>query len=248
MFKENIGHNQTTLFNSSSLMNEGVKKKLEKSWAPIFYEHIFCKIDEKPFAAMYSDTGRPNFPVNILLALEYIKHIQNYTDDELVENFYFNYLINYAVGIRILGEINLAERTLYEFRSRVYKYTREHQGEDDLIFGQFLKLVDEFAAVAGISDKQQRMDSTMFMSNIKKSGRLALAYDVLLKAVKAIPEELCSLALKEVLTSEFKTNTLYREASETLISLHHEKETDALRIINRFLAEQAEYDEETDQL
>jgi len=84
--------------------------------------------------------------------------------------------------------------------------------------------------------------------------------------VKAIPEELCSLALKEVLTSEFKTNTLYRvkvneteskfenilnlcrEASETLKSLHHEKETDALRIINRFLAEQAEYDEETDRL
>lgn len=266
MFRENSGHNQATLFNSSSFMNEGVKKKLEKSWAPIFYEHIFCKIDEKPFAVMYSDTGRPNFPVNVMLSLEYVKHFQNYTDDELVENFNFNYLLNYAVGLRTLGEINLAERTLYEFRSRVYKYTMEHPGEDDLIFGQFRNLVDEFAVIAGISDKLQRMDSTMFMSNIKKSGRLALAYDVLLKAVKAIPEEICSLALKEVLTSEFKTNTLYRvkvnetdgkfetilhlcrEASETLKSLSLDTETDELRIINRFLAEQAEYDEETDRL
>lgn len=266
MFKENIVHNQTSLFNSTGLMSEGVKKKLEKSWAPIFYDHIFSKIDEKPFAVMYSDTGRPNFPVNILLSLEYIKHFQNYTDDELVENFNFNYLLNYAVGIRTLGETNLAERTIYEFRSRIYKYTREHLGEDDLIFGQFLKLLDEFAAVAGISDKLQRMDSTMFMSNIKKSGRLALAYDVLVNAVKAIPEELCSSSLKEVLTSEFKTNTLYRvkineteskfenilnlshEASETLKGLNQEKEIDAFRIINRFLSEQAEYDQETDRL
>ena len=232
MFKENIAHIQESLFDSSNIMNEGVKRKLEKSWAPIFYEHIFGKIDEKPFAVMYSDTGRPNFPVNISLALEYIKHFQNYTDDELVENFYFNYLLNYAVGIRSLGELNLAERTLYEFRSRIYK----------------------------------RMDSTMFMSNIKKSGRLALAYDVLVKAVKSIPEEICSLPLKEVLTSEFKTDTLYRvkvnetdskfetilnlcrEALETLKSLNPEKETEELRIINRFLAEQAKYDEETDRL
>ena len=62
--------------------------------------------------------------------------------------------------------------------------------------------------VAGISTKQQRMDSTMFMPNIKKSGRLALAYDVLVKGVKAIPEEMRCPALKEVLTSEFKTSAL----------------------------------------
>lgn len=266
MFRENIIHNQTSLFNSISLMSEGIKKKLEKSWAPVFYEHVFCKIDEKPFAVMYSDTGRPNFPVNIVLSLEYIRHLQNYTDDELVENFHFNYLVNYAVGIRTLGEINLAERTIYEFRSRVYKYTRAHPGKDDLIFGQFLNLLDEFAKVAGISTKQQRMDSTMFMSNIKKSGRLALAYDVLVKAVKAVPEEMLSSTLKEVLTSEFKPSTLYRvkanetesklgailnlchEAREVLRSLHPGEETDEMRITNRFLAEQAEHDESTNRL
>ncbi len=244
-------------------MSEGIKKKLEKSWAPVFYEHVFCKIDEKPFAVIYSDTGRPNFPVNIVLSLEYIKHLQNYTDDELVENFHFNYLVNYAVGIRTLGEINLAERTIYEFRSRVYKYTREHPGKDDLIFGQFLNLLDEFATVAGISTRQQRMDSTMFMSNIKKSGRLALAYDVLVKAVNAIPEEMRSSTLKEVLTSEFKTSTLYRVKAnetesklETVLNLCHKarqvlqnhyprEKTDELRIISRFLAEQAEHDGQT---
>jgi len=247
-------------------MSEGIKKKLMKSWAPVFYEHVFRLIDEKPFAALYSDTGRPNFPVNILLSLEYIKHLQNYTDDELMDNFYFNYLVNYAVGIRTLGEINLAERTLYEFRSRVYQYTREHPGEDDLIFGQFLNLVDEFAKTAGISMSQQRMDSTMFMSNIKKAGRLSLAYDVLVKSVKAIPEGVRPANLQEALTSEFKTDTLYRvkaneteskletvlnlcrEAQELLKSLHSGKATDELRILNRFLAEQAKYNGDTNRL
>jgi len=69
---------------------------------------------------LYSNTGGPNFPVNILLSLEYIKHLKNYLDDELIDNFYFNCMVNYAVGIHVLGEVNLTEKTLYDFRSRVY--------------------------------------------------------------------------------------------------------------------------------
>jgi len=64
----------------------------------------------------------------------------------------------------------------------------KHPGEDDLIFTQFIVLLKEFAKTTGISLKDQRMDSTMFMSNIKKAGRLSLAFDVLIKTVKAIPE------------------------------------------------------------
>ncbi|MEW9082245.1 transposase [Caldanaerobacter subterraneus] len=72
-------------------MDSRIKTELEKSWAPIFYKYVFCNIDEKPFSVLYSDTRRPNFPVNILLSLEYIKHLKNYSDDELIENFNFNY-------------------------------------------------------------------------------------------------------------------------------------------------------------
>jgi hypothetical protein len=38
------------------------------------------------------------------------------------EFFNGNYLVNYAVGIRVLGELNLAEKTLYDFRARIYRY------------------------------------------------------------------------------------------------------------------------------
>ncbi|MDK2799677.1 MAG: hypothetical protein PWQ70_1296 [Clostridiales bacterium] len=185
MFRANHDHNQQTLLGSTQWMNPKIREKLQKSWAPIFYEHVFCKIDEEPFAVLYGTTGKPNFPVNILLSLEYIKHMKCCNDLEFLDDFYFDYLVNYAVGIRTLGEMNLAERTLYYFRERVYQYCLENPGKEDLLFGQFIKLLHNFAKEAGISLEKQRTDTTLFMSNIKKAGRMSLAYDVLVKVVKA---------------------------------------------------------------
>ena len=266
MFRENIGHNQASMFESTYWMNPRIREKLRKSWAPIYYEHVFCKIDEKPFAVLYSDVGRPNFPVNIAISLEFIKHFLNLSDDELIDNFYFNYLVNYAVGIRVLGELNLAERTMYEFRDRIYRHTLEHPTQEDLIFGQFIELVSMFAETAGISMGEQRMDSTMFMSNIKKAGRLSLAFDVLIKATKAIPDANQTDNLKSVLNPEFRTEMLFKtkaseteskltivlnlckEAQEILKNLNVKKSEEALRIATRFLSEQAELDSETNRL
>jgi hypothetical protein len=153
MFRPNDKYKQQTLSDSTQWMNTKIREKLEKSWAPIFYEHVFCKIDEEPFAVLYSTTGQPNFPVNILLSLEYIKHMKCCSDLELLDDFYFDYLVNYAVGIRTLGEMNLAPRTLYYFRERVYEYCLQNPGNDDLLFGQFNKLlpnVNEFLIQADI--------------------------------------------------------------------------------------------------
>ncbi len=60
------------------------------------------------------------------------------------------------------------------------------------------------------------MDSTMIESNIKKAGRLALAFDVLHQAVKVIPDFKHTEALKEVSKPNFKTSMLYRVGSEKL--------------------------------
>ena len=156
-------------------------------------EPFCCKIDEAPFSCLYClDNGRPNFPVNILLSLEFIKHMKDYVDEDILEQFRFNYQIMYAVGLRNLGELYMAERTIYEFRRRVYRYTVENPDKDDLIFVQFEKLTKQFIDLAGINTKEQRVDSTQIMTNIKLAGRLSLAYDVLSQAVKACsPELLC---------------------------------------------------------
>lgn len=85
MFKENKEHLQQDLFNNLYTMDSRLAQKLQKSWASLFYEHVFCKIDESLFAPLYcSDNGRPNFPINILISLDLIKEIRGYTDEVLL--------------------------------------------------------------------------------------------------------------------------------------------------------------------
>jgi len=106
------------------------------------------------------------------------------------------------------------------------------------------------------------MDSTMFMPNIKKAGRIAPAYDVLVKAIKAIPKHKLPEELKAVLEPKFKTETLYQtrpsESSgkmDQLLNLCHlgkhssgKAAAEARRIVSRFLKEQADYDESSGRL
>jgi hypothetical protein len=266
MFRPNDAHNQKTMFDSTQWMDTKVRKKLANSWAPIFYEHVFSQINEEPFSILYGTTGNPNFPVNILLSLEYIKYMKDYCDLDLLDAFSFDYQVNYAVGIHTLGERNLAERTLYYFRERIYDYCLRNPDGEDLLFGQFLTLLHGFADKAGIMMDKQRTDTTMFMSNIKKAGRTSLAYDVLAVAVTAIPEGLRTEALSNVLKPSFKTDLLFRTKSQdrdskltSMLNLC----ADALRILKalpsgagteaeilteRFLNEQSILDEETGRL
>ncbi|MBT9141448.1 MAG: hypothetical protein DDT30_02040 [Dehalococcoidia bacterium] len=264
MFRANAGHTQQSLLESTQWMNPKIREKLYKSWAPIFYEQVFCKIDEDPFAVLYGTTGKPNFPVNIMLSLEYIKHMKDCSDLEIIDDFHFDYLVNYATGQRTLGEINLAERTLYYFRERVYRYCRENPGKDDLLFGQFIGLLHSFAGKAGIALGEQRVDTTLFMSNIKKAGRMALAYDVLIKAVNAIPENERSETLAKALDPDFRTNVLYRAKAQEcdtklaiLLNLCQEAlslltsipaSASEAKLVTRFLAEQAVVDAESGNL
>ena len=261
MFRENHQHNQESLFNSTLAMDDRIRAKLMKSWAPIFYENVFCKIDEKPFSVMYGTTGNPNFPVNILLSLEYIKHMKDIPDSELIDHYYFDYLVNYAVGLKTLGEKHLSDRAIYYFRQRIYEYCHENPGGEDLLFGQFIKLLKSFAEKAGIKLDEQRMDTTMFMSNIKKAGRIALAFDVLVKAVRAIPKDRLLETLSKVLEPCFKTDILYRarpdendsklsqllnlcsDALDILKTLPGYSAEDEIRILNRFISEQSKIDE-----
>lgn len=264
MFRPNNNHKQQSLSDSTQWMNTRIREKLNKSWAPIFYEHVFCNIDEEPFAVLYGATGKPNFPVNILLSLEYIKHMKDCSDLELLDSFYFDYLVNYAVGIKTLGEMNLAERTLYYFRQRVYAYCWDNPGQEELLFGQFISLLDKFSTIAGISLGEQRTDTTLFMSNIKKAGRISLAYDVLIKAVKAIPADDRTDALAKALEPDFKTDVLYRAKAQEgdtkltlLLNLCKEalsilesqnKDSDEARIVRRFISEQTTADTENGKL
>ncbi|MPL71405.1 hypothetical protein SDC9_17180 [bioreactor metagenome] len=143
------------------------------------------------------------------MGLDLIKEIREYTDEVLLDEYAFNYQIFYALGLCTLGERYFAPRTLYEFRARLYQYSLEYPEEADLIYAQFEKLTDHFIAVAGLNTEEARMDSTQIMSNIKLAGRLSLAYDVLVNAVKILPEQLMTDTFKVFLKVDYKTHFLY---------------------------------------
>ena len=267
MFRENDGHNQNPLFSHKQELPPVMRKKLEQSWASEFYTHVFSQIDEAPFAVLYhKDLGRPNFPVNYLVALEFLKHWRNLTDEELLENANFHFQFLHALGINNIGEIVFAERTFYDFRNRVYSWTIEHPDQEDFIFGQFTRLTEHFQEVLGIDASLQRMDSTQIAPYIQKASRLALVFDVLKHAVESIPENRRSEELAQVLTPSFKKSLLYRSRHgdvptrlegllqlgdhliQSLDSSPLAEEPAYIGILRRLLSEQAFRDETTGQL
>lgn len=219
MFRANDQHLQQSMIASTVWMNPVVRKRLLKSWAPIFYNVVFLEIDEDVFSKLYClDNGRPNFPVNMLLSLEYIKHFLDLSDEDLIDDFYFNAQVSYAIGIKNVGEFNLSLSTLYEFRRKIYQYAADHPEEADLIFKQFVDLTKIFISQSGVMVDEQRMDSTMISANIKNAGRLALAYDVLEQALKALPKELLTESQKSILDKGYRSKTLYKCKGNQIIS------------------------------
>jgi hypothetical protein len=210
MFREHDEHTQSSFFDADNLMTERSRKRLMKSWAVPFYRDVFSNINEHKFEPLFSHTGAPNTPVNILMSLELFKYMFSWSDDQLMDEYDFNYLVNYAVGNRQIGQRPMAEKTLYNFRSRCFQYLMEHPDEENPIFEQFLTLLAAYSKSAKVKMSEQRLDTTLFMSNMKKSGRLSLCFDVLELAVSAIPEKKRPEALAQVFDPEFRKSQLYK--------------------------------------
>jgi hypothetical protein len=49
MFKKNHRHLQLPLTSHVDELPEKLRKRLEKSWAGIFYREFFCRLNEAPF-------------------------------------------------------------------------------------------------------------------------------------------------------------------------------------------------------
>ncbi len=188
MFRENHRNEQGNFFNTVGQLPYGVKKMMDKSWAPRFRELVFKRIDERRYAELYSDIdSRPNFPVNIWVGLEVIKGMFDYTDEELIEQFHFNLLTAYALGLENLGEVTLAERTLYYNRKRLLEY--EAQTGRNLLEEEFQAMAENTLEELGLNTKIQRMDSSFVGSFIKQMSRLELIVKVLQNFYRDLDDE-----------------------------------------------------------
>jgi len=187
MFKKNTKHLQPALISAASELPEKQLKLLKGSWANIFYQEFFIRIDEEIFAILYSDEpSRPNVPVNVMVGLEVLKAGLGWSDAELYENYCFNLQVRYALGYDRLGDGDFAIRTLYYFRERLSKYYLKTGG--NLLEQVFEQITDAQIQELQVRTGMQRMDSTQIASNIVEASRLQLLVEAIQRVHRVLSE------------------------------------------------------------
>ena len=187
MYKPNKKHLQPLLISNVNDLPEKHRHRLETSWAGVFYQEFFCRLNEEPFAGMYADVpSRPNIPVNVLVGLETLKAGFGWSDEELYDHFVFDIQVRYALGYRDLKEGDFELRTLYNFRQRLSKYNQE-QGVN-LMTEAFEDITDQQMVALKVKTGIQRMDSTQIASNILDMSRLQLLIEGLQRMWRALSE------------------------------------------------------------
>ena len=187
MFRKNDQHLQWPLISDLDALPPKLKDRLESSWAGAFYREVFVRLDEAPFAVLYSEeASRPNIPINVLVGLETLKAGFGWSDAEMYENFCFNLQVRYALGCRQLDEGQFELRTMYNFRRRLS--THRQQTGQELLAEAFEQVTDEQLAAFSLQTTKLRMDSTQVASNIRQFSRLQLLVEVLQRVHRDLRE------------------------------------------------------------
>lgn len=173
MFQANKKHLQPGLLSDVEALSAKKRARLEQSWAGPFYTECFLRIREEEFAVLYGDVpSRPNVAVNVLFGLELLKSGFGWSDEELYEHFQFDLQVRYALGIHNLDAEDFELRTLYNFRSNLRTYDREHG--INLVDRVFAQITAGQVSAFKVQTQLQRMDSTFIASNIYDASRLYL--------------------------------------------------------------------------
>lgn len=205
---------QLSLWDSFESLTEREKRFLDKSWAKYFAEYIFPKIDESPYAVLYSaKDSRPNTPVNIQIGALLLKELTNLSDEEILTSLMFDIRFQYALHTTSYIEQPLSDRTLGRFRERCAAYETEHGV--DLLHDTITSLSAEMAKIMKIDSALKRMDSLMVESNIKRMSRLELLYTCTANLAKEVakrqelPEE-----LKHYVEADDRNRVIYHNHSD----------------------------------
>ena len=188
MFRAYTAHLQTSFIDTVAQLPKSKQQRLDDSWAGTFYRDVFCRIDEAPFAVLYSDDpSRPNSAVNTSVGLELLKSGFGWSDEELFDHLLFDVQTRYALGIRDIHAEVCTLRTQYNFRDRVSQHMQE-TGEN--LFEQvFEQVTDAQLAELELKTGHQRMDSTQIGSNIRRYTRLQLLVETVQRAARMLDEQ-----------------------------------------------------------
>jgi hypothetical protein len=188
MFKKNESYKQYDLFGVNDSLSNNQRLMLKSSIEHSFFINIFSKINEKDFDVLYSTKkSRPNVPVNQLVGALILKHLYNWTYQQLFMNLNFNILTRHALGVQNLGGCIFAEASIFNFQNKVIEYYV--QSGHDLLTAVFDNLTAAQLKEFGIKTDIQRGDSFLLGSNIFDYTRLQLLIEVLLRFFRVLDDE-----------------------------------------------------------
>ncbi len=176
---------QQALFGPEASLSPSLRRRLQGSWAHVFKVEVLpILMDvEEDFSLLYGKTGRPNFSVSRMLGLCLLEELNDMSDQEALDAFGFDVRWRYALEI---GEEQayLSRRSLVEFRRRLAAYDPEME----LMRGVFEQVSQTAIVKLNLSAKEQRLDSTHLVSNIRIRGRLDLFQNTLKLFLKSLNE------------------------------------------------------------
>jgi|SRR5208283_2831469 len=176
---------QGKLFGVETQLSSSLRSRLEASWAHLFRLEVLPILlkNEDKYALLYGKTGRPNFSVARLLGLCLLQELNDFSDQQGLDEFSFDIRWRYALDV---GEEEdyLSRRSLVEFRRRLAAKDPEMK----LIRNVFDNVRDSALKKLGLSSASQRLDSTLIISNIRIRGRLALFSNTLSLFLKSLDE------------------------------------------------------------
>ncbi len=237
MFQKSLTATAPNLFNNITCQLSGIKQKAflnPTAWHNVFYHLITSKVDEEIFSVLFDEeTGRPNAPIRVLVAMNILKEGHGWSDEQLFEQCRFNLLVMNALGLTNLDDDILVESTYYLFRKKLYEYQIK-EGRN-LIGECFQQLTKHHANIFGVNGKKLRMDSKLMGSNIATCSRLQLVISCLQVFYKSLSEEGKKRIPEEY--QEFITSLMKRSSGQIVFKLDREEKSDYLKKLGELLME-----------
>lgn len=251
---------QQTLFSIDTQLSDSLCKRLKSSWAHFFKVEILPILfrQEDQYAFLYGKTGRPNFSIAHLLGLCLLQESNNMSDQEALDEFSFDIRWRYALDINEDDDY-LSRRSLVEFRRRLAAKDPEMK----LVRNVFDTIRDSALKKLEVSTKDQRLDSTHIISNIRIRGRMSLfsdTLDVFLKSLNGDQLSLISEDIRKWHTTEsegwfgmgpadqkVKLDELAQYVHALIVTFEEDeivKSTEPYQLLTRLFSEQCEYEKE----
>jgi hypothetical protein len=181
---------QKKLFGVDTQLSAGLRARLKTTWAHLFNAEVFPILFkcEDQYAKLYGKTGRPNFSVARVLGLILLQEMNNLSDQEALDAFGFDIRWRYALDTHE-EDAYLSRRSLVEFRRRLVA----KDPEMTLVRNVFESISKTAIEKLGLSTKDQRLDSTHIISNIRLRGRLDLFSNTITLFLKSLDQDHFSL-------------------------------------------------------